>query len=300
MSRPLRIEFPGAVYHVTSRGDRREPIYRDDVDRQCHLDVLAAALARFDADALAYCLMGNHFHLVVQTHSGQLSRLMRHLNGVYTQAFNRRHGLTGHLFQGRFKAVLVDRDSYLVALCRYVERNPVAAGLVRRPADWRWSSCRAHLGLEPAPPWLAAGELQGFLLGREPASERDRTEAIRRYAALIDTEDAADANFWGAHLHGQIYLGDEDFASHMRARAASSARQSPEVPLRQRSAAAPGPATWDAWLQAHEGRRAQALHAAYRAGWMTMPKLAVECGLSVAHVSRLIRAVEAGDERGET
>ena len=300
MSRPLRIEFPGAVYHVTSRGDRREPIYRDDVDRQCQLDVLAAALARFDADALAYCLMGNHFHLVVQTHSGQLSRLMRHLNGVYTQAFNRRHGLIGHLFQGRFKAVLVDRDSYLVALCRYVERNPVAAGLVRRPADWRWSSCRAHLGLEPAPPWLAAGELQGFLLGREPASERDRTEAIRRYAALIDTEDAADANFWGAHLHGQIYLGDEDFAAHMRVRAAPSARQSPEVPSRQRSAAAPGPATWDAWLQAHEGRRAHALHAAYRAGWRSMPGLATACGLSVAHVSRLIRAVEAGDERGET
>ena len=120
MSRPLRIEFPGATYHVTSRGDRREPIYRDDADRQCQLDVLAEALARFDADVLAYCLMGNHFHLVVQTHAGQLSRLMRQLNGVYTQAFNRRHGLVGHLFQGRFKAVLVDSDSYLVAvpLCR--------------------------------------------------------------------------------------------------------------------------------------------------------------------------------------
>jgi REP element-mobilizing transposase RayT len=146
MSRPLRIEFPGAVHHVTSRGDRREPIYRGDVDRRCHLDVLAQALSRFDAGVLAYCLMGNHFHLVVQTHSGQLSRLMRHVNGVYTQAFNRRHGLTGHLFQGRFKALMVDRDSYLVRLCRYVERNPVAAGLVARPADWRWSSCGAHSG----------------------------------------------------------------------------------------------------------------------------------------------------------
>ena len=120
MSRPLRIEFPGAVYHVTSRGDRREPIYRDDVDRHTQLAVLAEATTRFDAQVLAYCLMGNHYHLVLCTRSGALSRLMRQLNGVYTQAFNRRHGLVGHLFQGRFKAVLVDTDRYLVALSRYV------------------------------------------------------------------------------------------------------------------------------------------------------------------------------------
>jgi len=303
MSRPLRIEFPGAVYHVTSRGDRREPIYRDDADRLCQLDVLASALARFDADVLAYCLMGNHYHIVVQTHAGQLSRLMRQLNGVYTQAFNRRHGLVGHLFQGRFKAVLVDSDSYLVALCRYVERNPVAAGLVPRPADWTWSSCRAHLGLAPAPPWLAADALHGFLLGREPTSEHDRTTAARSYAALINTEEAGDVDFWATHLRGQIYLGDEDFAERMRARAEPQARQSREVPVRQRITAARGPATWDtwdAWLQAHDGSRAQALHAAYRAGWKTMPGLAAACGLSVGHVSRLIRGVEAGVEKGET
>jgi putative transposase len=129
MSRPLRIEFPNAIYHVTSRGDRREPIYRDEVDRQAQLDAIALAMERFDAQVLAYCQMGNHFHLVLHTRQANLSRLMRHVNGVYTQAFNRRHGLVGHLFQGRFKAILVDRDAHLLALCRYVERNPVAAGL---------------------------------------------------------------------------------------------------------------------------------------------------------------------------
>ncbi len=101
MARPLRLEFPGAVYHLTSRGDRREPIFRDDGDREALLQTLALGLARFNAAALAYCLMGNHYHLVIQTHRGGLSQLMRHLNGVYTQAFNRRHGLVGHLFQGR-------------------------------------------------------------------------------------------------------------------------------------------------------------------------------------------------------
>ena len=95
--------------------------------------------------------MGNHFHLVLHTRAANLSRLMRHLNGVYTQAFNRRHGLVGHLFQGRFKAILVDQESYLLALCRYVARNPVAAALVARPGDWAWSSCQAHLCQVPAP-----------------------------------------------------------------------------------------------------------------------------------------------------
>ena len=139
-ARPLRIEFAAAGHHITSRGDRREALYRDDEDRQRHLAVIAQAMDRFDAQVLAYCLMGNHYHLVVQTRQANLSRLMRHINGITTQQFNRRHGLVGHLFQGRFKAILVDRDAYLLALCRYVERNPVAAGLVGHAGDWRWSS----------------------------------------------------------------------------------------------------------------------------------------------------------------
>ena len=165
MSRPLRIEFPGAIYHVTSRGDRREPIYRDDEDRVAQIEVIARAMERFDAQALAYCQMDNHFHLVLHTRRANLSRLMRHVNGVYTQAFNRRHGLAGHLFQGRFKAIVVDRDAYLLDLCRHVERNPVATGLVARAEEWPWSSCRAHVGLAATPPWLDTDGLHGYLLG---------------------------------------------------------------------------------------------------------------------------------------
>jgi putative transposase len=300
MSRPLRIEFPGAVYHVTSRGDRREPIYRDDADRHRHLEILATAMERFDAEALAFCLMGNHFHLVLRTRSGRLSQLMRHLNGVYTQAFNRRHGLSGHLFQGRFKALLVDRDSHLSTLCRYVERNPVAAGLVAHPADWAWSSCRAHLGLEAAPSWLAVDELHGFLLGHPPQTAGDRLEAQRRHADLVSAARPEDADFWATHLRGQIYLGNEDFADRMRARATATALGAPEVPAAQRVAAAAhaGPSSWAEWLSAHRGQRAQALAAAYRAGWKTMPGLAAECGLSVAHTGRLIK--RADEEKGET
>src|SRR4051812_43552270 len=114
MARPLRIEFPGAVYHVTSRGDRREPIFIDDEDRQALLGIVAQALSRFDVQALSYCLMNNHYHFVLHTRQANLSLLMRHINGVYTQSFNRRHDKVGHLFQGRFKAILVDRDAYLL------------------------------------------------------------------------------------------------------------------------------------------------------------------------------------------
>ena len=109
MSAPLRIEFPGAVYHVTSRGDRREPIRHDGEDTTTHLKVIAQAMDRFDAQVLAYYQMGNHYHLVLHTRQANLSRLMRHVNSVYTKTFNQRHALVGCLFQGRFKAILVDR-----------------------------------------------------------------------------------------------------------------------------------------------------------------------------------------------
>jgi REP element-mobilizing transposase RayT len=212
------------------------------------LAVLDEATSRFDASVLAYCLMGNHFHLVLCNRSGALSHLMRHLNGVYTQAFNRRHGLVGHLFQGRFKAILVDSDRYLSALSRYVERNPVAAGLVERPESWQWSSCRAHLGLETAPPWLAIDELHGLMLGRDVATPRDRATAIRRCAALVSAQQEDDADFWASHLSGQDFLGGEAFAERARQRAAPARLASPQVPARHRKATPAGPRTWPAWL----------------------------------------------------
>jgi REP element-mobilizing transposase RayT len=151
MARSLRIEFPGAVYHVTARGDRREDIFVDDEDRLALLEVVAQALSRFDAQMLAYCLMDNHYHFVLHTRRANLSLLMRHINGVCTQTYNRRHNKVGHLFQGRFKAILVDRDAYLLEVCRYVDLNPVRARMVRKPGSWAWSSYRAHTGEAPAP-----------------------------------------------------------------------------------------------------------------------------------------------------
>ena len=125
MARPLRIEFPGAVYHVTSRGNERKAIFRDDQDRKRFLEALADVTLRYNWLCHAYCLIGNHYPLLIDTTDGNLSIGMRQLNGVYTQRFNKRHGRVGHLFQGRFKAVLVQKDSHLLEACRYVVLNPV-------------------------------------------------------------------------------------------------------------------------------------------------------------------------------
>ena len=178
MSRPIRIEFPDALYHVTARGDRREAIYEDDVDRQTFLSIFGQVIVQCNWICHAWCLMDNHYHLLIQTPDGNLSKGMRQLNGVYTQASNRRHRRVGHLFQGRFKAILLDSDAYLLELSRYVVLNPLRAGMVQHPADWRWSSYRASMGLEPAAPWLAADGLLAQFAKR-------RSVAQRRYAQFV-------------------------------------------------------------------------------------------------------------------
>lgn len=284
MARPLRIEFPGAVYHVTARGDRREDIFVDEADREALLEVTAQALARFDAQMLAYCLMGNHYHFLLHTRQANLSILMRQVNGVYTQRYNRRHGTVGHLFQGRFKAILVDRDAYLLEVCRYVELNPVRAGMVKKPQAWAWSSYRAHVGLAPVPPWLDRDGLHGYLLGRPVHSAADRRRAQQRYAERVA---AAADTLWDGALRQQIYLGDEDFVARMQALAEPRNSTDPDIPKVQRRKAR----TLAQWLQ-DGASRDEAVYNAYTQGAMTMSAIARELGLSVSRVSRILARIE--------
>ncbi|MBL8339732.1 MAG: transposase [Rhodoferax sp.] len=244
MSRPLRIEFPGAVYHVTSRGDRRERIFADDKDRVALLEVVEQGLDRFDAQMLAYCLMGNHDHFVLQTHSGSLSALMRHINGVYSQRFNRRHGLVGHLLQGRFKAILVDRDAYLLEVCRYVELNPVRAGMVEGPADWPWSSYRSHVVLAGGLPWLDTPGLHAYLLGHEVESPADGRRAEQHYAQWVAA--GREVRLWDEALNQQVFLGDSAFVPRMQALMDPGRKAAPAIPAPQRKAP---PKTLAQWLR---------------------------------------------------
>lgn len=276
MARPLRLEFEGAIYHVTARGDRREAIFQDDSDRKMLLAIVGQAMERFDAVVYAYCLMENHYHFVLRTHQSNLSRLMRHINGIYTQAYNRRHAQVGHLFQGRFKALLVDKDAYFLEVCRYVDLNPVRASRVTQPGDWAWSSYRAHTGQAPAPGWLDSSALH-----RQLSSESDEPQRYARFVAA-----GRGVRLWDAAVSGQIYLGDAQFVRKMQKRAGSLHDR--EIPKAQRRPMA-RPLSW--YLAQHDRNTAIAM--AYLEGGHTQSAIANAIGLSVSRVSRLVSFNEA-------
>jgi len=182
MARPPRLQFPDAIYHVSARGNERAAIYRNEGDRRYFLQLLADAVRREHWRVLAYCLMTNHYHLLVQTPVPNLARGMRQLNGVYAQSFNRRHARVGHLFQGRYAARIVQEDAHLLLAVRYVVRNPVRARLCRDPEEWRWSSHRAALGTEPA--WFLD---RGSLLSYFGSSPGEALAGYRDYCREPDS-----------------------------------------------------------------------------------------------------------------
>ncbi len=295
MVRPLRIEYPGAVYHVTSRGDRREPIAVDDVDRAAFFAILAQAFERFDAHALAYCLMGNHYHLVILTREANLSRLMRHINGVYTQTFNRRHQLTGHLFQGRFKAILVDSDSYLLEVCRYVDLNPVRANMVDSPDAYPWSSYRALTGLADKPHWLDSQSVY-----EQVAPGKSAIQAAKKYEEFVSQGKGVE--LWSNHLKQQIYLGNDDFINRMQKLAGLQAQESnmPNTPRKAnvskiQSSAPPLDSNIKrfASLKHHsKAERNQNIANAFYQGGHSQTAIALAFELSSSTVSRVIKEYE--------
>ena len=275
MARPLRIEFPGALYHVTSRGDRREAVFEDDEDREVFLGVLTEVVSRFNWLCHAYCLMDNHYHLVIETLEGNLSKGMRQLNGVFTQASNRRHGRSGHLFQGRFKAILVDKESYLLELSRYVVLNPVRAGMVGAAADWPWSSYLATAGECAAPAFLTTDALLA-IFGKQ------RRRARERYVRFV-AEGVGQASVW-QHLRQQIYLGDAAFVSRMQAEANVS-DEDISIPRIQRRAPAPSLAA----IGASHAARDEAIIAAHASGAYSYREIAGHFGLHPGSVGRIVR-----------
>jgi len=207
MARPLRIEYSGAIYHITSRGNAQADIYLDDSDRAMFLETLGGVIDRFHWVCHAYCLMTNHYHLVIETPEPNLSVGMRQLNGVYTQRFNRHHRCVGHVFQGRYKAILVERDAYLIELARYVVLNPVRAGMVGHVQEWPWSSYRATAGIDAAPAWLSTD----WLLSQFGGQKRRSRDQYRRFLG----ECLARENIWD-DLKQQVYFGASEFVERIK------------------------------------------------------------------------------------
>ncbi|MGQ0579710.1 MAG: transposase [Betaproteobacteria bacterium] len=229
MARPLRIEFPGALYHLTSRGDKQEDVFLDDADREEFLSVLGSVVERFGWRVYAYCLMDNHYHLMVETPQANLSRGMRQLNGVYTQRVNRRHGRVGHVFQGRFKAILVDEQNYLLELSRYVVLNPVRTKAVKDPGRYRWSSYRATVGEVSPPSFLDTASLLDQFAAITPAAQR-------RYRDFV-LEGLRAPSPW-TEVKGQVLLGKEGFLRKVNPKL-KSIKLAKEIPRAQRQVGRP-------------------------------------------------------------
>jgi putative transposase len=209
MARPLRIDFPGALHHVIARGNERKAVFRDNADREFYLGRLAHYREKFGFRIWAYCLMDNHVHLGLETGKAPLSRVMAGLQTSYTQYFNRRHGRSGHLFQGRYKAFLVEKDRYALAMLRYIHENPIKAGEVARANQYAWSSDRYYRRGE-GPEWLDIGRVL-------PLLGRTRTAAATAYRRLM--RDASVKPYDEMPAHGQIVKGEEAFADRVLAEA---------------------------------------------------------------------------------
>lgn len=280
MARPLRIELAGGLYHVTSRGDRSEDIFLDDADRLQWLTVLGSVCQRFNWHCHAWCQMTNHYHLVVETPEANLAQGMRQLNGVYTQYVNRQHQRVGHVFQGRYKAILVERDAHLLEVARYVVLNPVRAGMTATPGDWPWSSWHAMVGSHTAPDWL---ETHWLLEQFSGALENARRAYVDFVIAGIGRPSP-----WQA-LSGQIYLGSDDFIREAQAAVAAPLDRL-EIPRAQRRA----PAKPLERYRDEAPDRNAGIRAAFASGDYTQQQIGRCFGVHYATVSRIVKRGETG------
>jgi putative transposase len=201
MARPLRLALPGGVYHIISRGNDRQIVFPADRDRELFLDVLAHTVERYGWLCHTYCLMGNHYHLLLETPRPNLSLGMRQLNGLYARRFNVRQGRCGHLFQARFRSILVEKESHLLTTSRYIVLNPVRAGLCAGPDEWRWSSYHALAGTGPREPFV----FTGFILGHFAKTRRAAQAAYRAFVAAA-LDEALEKSVRGERLGTDEFL----------------------------------------------------------------------------------------------
>lgn len=268
------------MYHVTSRGDRREAIFLNDDDHRSWLQIFETVCGRFNWVCHAYCLMDNHYHIVVETIEGNLSNGMRQLNGVYTQQFNRAHERVGHVYQGRYKAILVDKDSYLLELSRYVVLNPVRAGMVKLPGAWPWSSYRAMVGRIQPPGWLQTDGLLSHFA-------KQRKRAIEKYVDFVRAGVGLPSVWQG--LKNQIFLGDETFVNAMQKKIEAYGDMA-EIPKAQHR---PKAQPFAYYAKTYDNPR-EAMAAAFSSGGYTMKAIADEFGVHYSTVSRAVMQFEKG------
>ncbi len=219
MARPLRIEYPGAYYHITSRGNERKAIFKNKTDRNSFLSYLKSAYLRYGA----YCLMNNHYHLLIETPKGNLSKIMQHINSAYTTYYNVKHKRAGHLFQGRYKAILVDADAYAGELSRYIHLNPVRAGMVDMPEKYTWSSYQYYIGKKKKPDWLAIDFIQSYF-------EQKNLSVQKNYTNFVLAEILGNSDNPLEKTVASTILGDDSFIEKITDKYLSNRKKDRELP----------------------------------------------------------------------
>ena len=295
MARPLRIEYPGALYHVTSRGNEQKDVFKSRRDREQFLSYLESAVERYGAVVHAYCLMSNHYHLLLETPEGNLSRIMRHINGAYTTYFNVKRKRHGHLFQGRYKAILADADAYATELSRYIHLNPVRAGAAVRPEDYEWSSYRQYIGLAKTAIWLKTDFILGYFSGE------DTSGSYREFVT------------YGLHEEGEsplkqvvasTVLGSPDFVREISRRHLSEKQPDRNVPAVKRLSRP----TLEEMISAIEGEmgaqgsltRNVSIYFCHRYSGARLGEIGERFGLSDAAVSQASRRMRVASENDTT
>lgn len=223
MARPLRIEYPGAYYHITSRGNERKAIFKNKTDRNSFLSYLKSAYLRYGATIHVYCLMNNHYHLLIETPKGNLSKIMQHINSAYTTYYNVKHKRAGHLFQGRYKAILVDADAYAGELSRYIHLNPVRAGMVDMPEKYTWSSYQYYIGKKKKPDWLAIDFIQSYF-------EQKNLSVQKNYTNFVLAEILGNSDNPLEKTVASTILGDDSFIEKITDKYLSNRKKDRELP----------------------------------------------------------------------
>ena len=223
VARPLRIAYPGAFYHITSRGNERKDIFKSQKDREKFVSYLESATERYGALIHIFCLMTNHYHILMETPSGNLSQIMRHINGAYTTYFNVKRQRSGHLFQGRYKAILVDIDEYTKELSRYIHFNPVRAKMVDRPEEYRWSSYQYYIGHKKSPKWLATDFILGYFGNKHSVAQRG-------YRAFVETLIRQEYRSPLKEVVSSTILGSVDFIESIKDKYLSNRKMDTDLP----------------------------------------------------------------------
>ncbi len=281
MSRPLRIEYPGAVYHVTSRGNEKKPIFKNDHDREIFLNTLQRVNRRYHWICHAYCLMTNHYELLIETPNGNLAIGMRQLNGVYTQLFNKFHGRSGHLFEGRYKAILIQKDSHhLLEVCRYAVLNPIRAKLTDKPEGYVWSSYLATAGKAKPHPCLTTD----WVLSQFGSKRGNAEKKYRKYIFC----GTGQKTIW-TEVRGQSLLGEKGFVDRL-SNFLKKHGDSLEIPRSQRYAHRPSLKTlFGEGLQISQQERRKAIIKAIEQYGYLQAEIADHLGLHYSTISRIVK-----------